>query len=196
MEHTSFCHCFNFGVSSFRVGIPRREIEKLYPATVQYNGSVKWDFPIIMQSHCPLNLTYFPWDEQNCEFIFNSWAYDTHALDLYNLTASGGLGNAAPDGEWKMKNFTVKRVVKNFPDPFAYVTYTLKLERKPLYYIVNLVLPCLFITFCGTLVFLLPPDSGEKVSMSVTMLLSSTVFLLVVADIMPTQSDVIPMIGK
>ena len=70
------------------------------------------------------------------------------------------------------------------------------LERKPLYYVFNLLMPCFSLTFCGILVFLLPPDCGEKVSMSVTMLLSSVVFLMAVADNMPVQSDAIPLMGK
>ena len=39
-------------------------------------------------------------------------------------------------------------------------------------------------------------DSGEKVSLSVTVLLASTVFLLMVADVLPPQSDVVPLVGK
>ena len=180
----------------FRVGQHRREIEKLYPAIIEYDGSVKWDFPIIQQSSCQLDITYFPWDRQECYLLFNSWTYDMSAMDFYNRTASGGLQNVLPDGEWLMQDFPVNRSIGYYPEPFALLRYTLKLERKPLYYMLNIVLPCVFITFCGMLVFLLPPDSGEKVSMSVTMLLSSTVFLIIVAEIMPAQSDTIPLIGK
>ena len=102
----------------------------------------------------------------------------------------------AGDGQWIFTDFPVVRTVGYFPEPFPNLTYTVKLQRKALYSLYNIVLPCVFITFCGMLVFLLPPDSGEKVSMSVTMLLSSTVFLLIVAESMPAQSDVIPLIGE
>ena len=46
------------------------------------------------------------------------------------------------------------------------------------------------------LVFYLPPDSGEKVSLGVTVLLALTVFLLIVAETMPPQSENIPLIGE
>ena len=46
------------------------------------------------------------------------------------------------------------------------------------------------------LVFYLPPDSGEKVSLGVTVLLALTVFLLIVAETMPPQSETIPLIGE
>ena len=44
-------------------------------------------------------------------------------------------------------------------------------------------------------VFLLPADSGEKVSLGVTILLSLTVFQLLVAEQMP-PSEQIPIIGE
>ena len=79
-----------------------------------------------------------------------------------------------------------------FPD----VTFWMVLERRPLYYLFNLMLPCIFITSTAMLVFYLPPESGEKVNMGVTVLLALTVFLLLVAESMPPQSKNIPLAGK
>ena len=102
----------------------------------------------------------------------------------------------AGDGEWVFEDFPVERRVDYYPEYYPSLLFTVKLQRKPLYYLFNLALPATFITFCGLLVFLLPPESGEKVSMSVTMLLASTVFLMLVAESMPVQSDTVPLIGK
>ena len=41
----------------------------------------------------------------------------------------------------------------------------------------------------------MPSDSGEKVTMGITTLLSMTVFLMLVAENMPPTSDVLPLIG-
>ena len=68
--------------------------------------------------------------------------------------------------------------------------------RKPLFYMFNLVLPAVFITATTILVFYLPAASGEKVSLGVTVLLALTVFLLMVAESTPPQSDSIPLMGK
>ena len=46
------------------------------------------------------------------------------------------------------------------------------------------------------LVFCLPPESGEKVSLAVTLLLAMTVFLLVVMENIPSTSEVVPQLGK
>ena len=69
------------------------------------------------------------------------------------------------------------------------------MTRRPLFYVFNMILPSLLITLVGFLGFLIPPDSGEKISMGVTTLLSMTVFLMVIADSMPPNSDSVPLIG-
>ena len=43
--------------------------------------------------------------------------------------------------------------------------------------------------------FLLPPDSGEKVTLGLTVLLAFSVFMLLVAENMPPTSEYIPLIG-
>ena len=81
-------------------------------------------------------------------------------------------------------------------DPFPELTYYLVLQREHLYYQFNLILPCILITAIALLVFCLPPESGEKMSLGITVLLSLTVFLLMVADRMPATSETIPLIGE
>lgn len=46
------------------------------------------------------------------------------------------------------------------------------------------------------LVFLLPPDSGEKIALGVTVLLAFSVFMLAIAEKLPETSDSIPLIGR
>ena len=184
-------HFFVFSVSD-----TRRNLELLYPAIVSNDGTVRWNTPNILRSSCTLDVTYFPWDEQQCKLEFGSWTYDGNSLDITNNSHTGVMDFFLNDGEWEFTAFPAYRRVEYYPDPYPSVIFTVTLKRKPMYYLFNIALPCVFITFCGMLVFLLPPDSGEKVSMSVTLLLASTVFLLLVSEIMPPQSDVIPLIGK
>lgn len=51
------------------------------------------------------------------------------------------------------------------------------------------------ITLLATLGFILPVDSGEKVSLEVTVLLSLTVLQLLVADKLPPSAESTPWIG-
>ena len=46
------------------------------------------------------------------------------------------------------------------------ITFILTMRRKTLFYTVNLIIPCVGISFLTVLVFYLPADSGEKVMFS------------------------------
>lgn len=46
---------------------------------------------------------------------------------------------------------------------FTDITFNIKMRRKTLFYTVNLIIPCVGLTFMTVLVFYLPSDSGEKV---------------------------------
>ena len=81
-------------------------------------------------------------------------------------------------------------------EPYVDITYTIVLRRKPMFFTYNLVFPCVLLMAIGTLVFLLPPESGEKVSLSVTVLLAMTVYQLLIAETIPATSEVIPLIGQ
>ena len=70
------------------------------------------------------------------------------------------------------------------------------LKRKPLFYILNILLPCVMLSILQLSVFLVPPAAGEKVSLGVTVLLSFTVFLLMVSDNMPQTSISVPVMGE
>ena len=59
-----------------------------------------------------------------------------------------------------------------------------------------MILPSLLITLVSFLGFLIPSDSGEKISLGVSTLLSMTVFLMSISDSMPPNSDSVPLIGK
>ena len=81
-------------------------------------------------------------------------------------------------------------------EPYLDITFNITMRRKTLFYTVNLIIPCMGISFLTILVFYLPSDSGEKVSLSISILLSLTVFFLLLAEIIPPTSLVVPLLGK
>ncbi|XP_063600615.1 neuronal acetylcholine receptor subunit beta-3-like [Penaeus indicus] len=64
-----------------------------------------------------------------------------------------------------------------------------------MYSVVFFVLPGNIINICALLVFLLPPDSGEKVSLSMNCLIAMMVFLMAVTMSIPSSPKV-PLIGQ
>lgn len=81
------------------------------------------------------------------------------------------------------------------PEPYIDITFVIIIRRRTLYYFFNLIVPCVLIASMAVLGFTLPPDSGEKLSLGVTILLSLTVFLNMVAETMPATSDAVPLLG-
>jgi len=79
---------------------------------------------------------------------------------------------------------------------FSDITFNLTMRRKTLFYTVNLIIPCVGISFLTVLVFYLPSDSGEKVTLCISILLSLTVFFLLLAEIIPPTSLAVPLLGK
>ena len=72
----------------------------------------------------------------------------------------------------------------------------MELERKSQYTIINVLIRIILLSIMDLLVFWLPPESGEKVSLGITVLLSFSVFLLVVDERLPRTSDTVPILSK
>ena len=51
-------------------------------------------------------------------------------------------------------------------NPFVDLTFTIRIRRRRLYYLFNIVAPCMLFAMLGVFTFTLPPDAGEKISFS------------------------------
>ena len=166
---------------------------------VTNDGNITWLSMVIFRSSCAIDVKYFPFDEQNCSMLFASWAYDGFQVNLQKVGDDGDLSNYITNSEWKLNKLYAERNVVYYSccaEPYPDVTYLINIERKPLFYVFNMMLPCVMITMVALLGFYIPSDSGEKVTMGITTLLSMTVFLMLVAESMPPTSDVLPLIGR
>ncbi|XP_040053031.2 neuronal acetylcholine receptor subunit alpha-7a [Gasterosteus aculeatus] len=153
--------------------------------------------PGILKSSCRMDLRWFPFDVQKCELKFGSWTYGGWSVDLKLLQAD--TSSYIPNGEWDLVEIKGQRNEHTYvccEEPYPDITYTLVMRRRTLFYGLNLLLPCVLISTLALLVFLLPADSGEKISLGITVLLSLAVFMLLVAEIMPATSDSVPLLAQ
>lgn len=166
---------------------------------VKHGGSCLYIPPGIFKSTCKIDITWFPFDDQHCDMKFGSWTHDGNQLDLILNSESGGdLSDFITNGEWYLIGMPGKKntiIYACCPEPYVDVTFTIQIRRRTLYYFFNLIVPCVLISSMALLGFTLPPDSGEKLTLGVTILLSLTVFLNLVAEKIPTTSDAVPLIG-
>ncbi|CAF1595717.1 unnamed protein product [Rotaria sp. Silwood1] len=183
-------------------------------AFVYPSGAVVWNPPMIYKSSCSINVQYFPFDEQVCSLKFGSWTHDGNQLNLShivynNIEMTHSLNNYRsqgvffhnyyPNGEWEIIHAPAKRNQKSYTcclEPYYDITYILVLKRKTLFYIVHLIIPCVGISLLTLIVFYLPSQSGEKIVLCISIELALTVFFPLLADLIPSTSIIIPLLGK
>uniref|UniRef100_A0A8C2FF77 Cholinergic receptor, nicotinic, alpha 4a n=1 Tax=Cyprinus carpio TaxID=7962 RepID=A0A8C2FF77_CYPCA len=174
-------------------------VTHLTKAHLFHDGRVTWIPPAIYKSSCSIDVTFFPFDQQNCTMKFGSWTYDREKIDLIRTADSADRTDYWESGEWTISSAVATYNLKQYEccsEVYADITYSFIIRRLPLFYTINLIVPCLLISCLTVLVFYLPSDCGEKVTMCISVLLSLTVFLLLITEIIPSTSLVIPLIGE
>lgn len=186
------------------------EVTLMTKAILHPDGKVVWEPPAIYKSSCMIDVEFFPFDIQQCIMKFGSWTYDGNQVDLVHLCVSESTSTEViqkgidfrdfyPSVEWDILEGSAQKHYKRYiccPSPFPDITFNITMRRKTLFHTVNLIIPCVSISFLTVLVFYLPSDSGEKITLCISILLSLTVFFLLLADIIPPTSIVVPLIGK
>lgn len=168
-------------------------------AVVSSDGSVEWNAPAILKSACEMNPLKFPFDVQTCVLKFGSWSFHGNQLNVVINEEEADTGVYESSGEWALVSMPARREVTYYPccpEPYPVVSYDVILRRSPLFYVMNLLLPCILLSAMILLGFCLPPDAGERITLTITVLLSLTVFQLLVAETLPPTSDVVPFICK
>uniref|UniRef100_A0A8C9EHS2 Cholinergic receptor nicotinic beta 4 subunit n=1 Tax=Pavo cristatus TaxID=9049 RepID=A0A8C9EHS2_PAVCR len=184
-----FNDIFNYADGTYEVSLYTNAI-------VQNNGSIRWLPPAIYKSACKIEVKHFPFDQQNCTLKFRSWTYDHTEIDMVLKTSMASMDDFTPSGEWDIVALPGRRTVNPLDPNYVDVTYDFIIKRKPLFYTINLIIPCVLITSLAILVFYLPSDCGEKMTLCISVLLALTVFLLLISKIVPPTSLDVPLIGK
>ncbi|XP_071830991.1 neuronal acetylcholine receptor subunit alpha-10-like [Apostichopus japonicus] len=165
------------------------------------NGIVSLGTPLIMSTLCPLKVQYFPFDTQVCAFRF--LPSNQYADILYLSTLPARDVSDISSLQWSITNITAHNWTLAFRDfspsiPIANTSvgvFCLFLQREPSYYVKTLMVPSSLLCIISFVAFLAPPDSGERISLGVSMVLGLTVFQLLVADILPPYGDQSPILS-
>ncbi|XP_053861377.1 acetylcholine receptor subunit epsilon isoform X5 [Malaclemys terrapin pileata] len=234
-------------------------------------GAMYWLPPAIYRSTCAIEVTYFPFDWQNCSLVFQSQTYSANEVELQlsineetsrpfdeididpaAFTGMGGwergclpappeqtpkgaggvshsssqgqmsarfppvgvspkgrgvlptaptASHPAENGEWAIRHRPAWKVLH--PElgrealGFQEIRFSLIIQRKPLFYIINIIVPCVLISSLVVLVYFLPAQAGgQKCTLSISVLLAQTVFLFLIAQKIPETSLSVPLIGK
>ncbi|XP_069618312.1 acetylcholine receptor subunit epsilon-like [Ranitomeya imitator] len=178
---------------------------------VYSNGYMYWLPPAIFRSTCSVDVKYFPFDWQNCSLVFRSKTYNAKEVDLQLALDDEGVKKIewvdidpeafTENGEWAIKHRPARKVINKAYTPedveYQEIRFYLIIQRKPLFYIINVIVPCVLISSLVVLVYFLPAKAGgQKCTVSISVLLAQTVFLFLIAQSVPETSLSVPLIGK
>lgn len=148
-----------------------------------HDGTAIWTPPIIMKTTCGIDITLFPFDSQTCVIYMNSWMTIPSEVTLFAAHREGDMTYYQENGEWDMESVSIAEVGGSV------LKISIKLKRKPIFLVVNIILPIVFLGIINPLVFILPVECGERISYAITVLLSFAVFLTLVSDRLPESSE-------
>ncbi|KAM5149493.1 acetylcholine receptor subunit epsilon [Callospermophilus lateralis] len=173
-------------------------------------GYVSWLPPAIYRSTCAVEVTYFPFDWQNCSLIFRSQTYNAKEVEfVFAVDEDGQAVNKididtvafTENGEWAID--FCPGMIRHYDSGSADgqretdVIYSLIIRRKPLFYVINIIVPCVLISGLVLLAYFLPAQAGgQKCTVSINVLLAQTVFLFLIAQKIPETSLSVPLLGR
>ncbi|XP_060561279.1 neuronal acetylcholine receptor subunit beta-4-like [Ruditapes philippinarum] len=159
-------------------------------ADVKSNGVVTiWPYRIYTVA-CKISIKQFPFDTQDCVFDFLSWTNPSTILVLNSSYKMLDMTYFSESGEWDLIQSNINHERRPYGnDSWDHLKFFLKLKRKYLFHILNVVLPVVSISMLNIACFLLPSEGGERVTLSISVFLTLAVFLTVVNSYMPESSD-------
>ncbi|CAC5395357.1 CHRNB2 [Mytilus coruscus] len=129
---------------------------KFIHAEVDYDGLVLWKPFHVFDSKCKLDSTYFPFEKQSCNIDFIAWAFDDSEVYLEVGTDGVNTEDATDsNGQWEL----VSSSIVSFSDEgVSQVRATLVIKRKPLFFIINIILPIVLLSVLNIFTFQIPAD--------------------------------------
>ena len=154
--------------------------------TYTNSGHAAWAPEGLFNVVCDVNIKFFPFDIQTCKItVYVSDAYYTE-VNLEPLFNGVTLELYYPNMEWDLVDTYIDE--KTIYIGVKLVTIALRLRRRMAYLMYTVVAPLMLLSILNVGVFLVPVDTGEKGSISVTIFLSYGVFISTISDQLPHHS--------
>lgn len=166
-----------------------------YYLSVTSDGLVRWLPFQVFESKCAIDITFFPFDDQTCYITVHSWSFSKYEVNVTHFDDFPvKFYDFVENSVWSIVSTGSSASPESEVD--SEVTFILHLRRKPLYYVMNLILPVVLLGVLNLLVFVIPADAGEKMSFAMTVFLSFAVFLSIISMQLPVNSEKTSLVGS
>ena len=148
------------------------------------SGEISIVLPNILTFTCRLDMTLYPFDEHYCTISLMDITFTSNLMALDTSMDRALSERYGVAGEWDLVSVEVENVtsrVHGNTNP----KFVLHIRRKTTFYAVMLIVPLVLTSYLNVLVFLLPPDLGDKSSYLVTLTISMSVFASFFNDNIP-----------
>ncbi|XP_071109931.1 neuronal acetylcholine receptor subunit alpha-7-like [Haliotis cracherodii] len=155
---------------------------------LESSGTIVWFPGDFYKTYCKIDVRHYPFDTQSCKMILQPLSCEKKIVNLDLAPIPVSLRKYDENGEWELCDIVPQKVWVDKARHFR-VDYTLNMKRKTLFYAVNMILPIVFLSLLNSLVFAVPANSGEKITLCISVMLSYAVFLTLANDALPENSD-------
>ena len=159
---------------------------------LQNDETTFWNSPTTFTTSCKLDVSDFPYDTQLCTLKFGPWNSDITLLNMTADTMALTTDKYIASSEWELLSIKKRRNSNKYAccvHPFTDVTISLEIRRKPLFYWFNLVIPYGFLLLCLWVGYFVPPQSGERISLSLVILLAFSIIVQATSSYLPRSNE-------
>ena len=151
-----------------------------------YDGHATWIHVGKYNMVCHVTIQFYPFDKQRC--VINVFVSDAFLTEVVLVPAVDAVGTQSFDEntEWKLVGFYT--YISEYVIGTRYNVIVLELERRTAFILFTVISPLILLSVLNVCVFLIPVDSCEKASTSVTIFLSYGVFVSAIRDELPHNS--------
>ncbi|THD25858.1 Neuronal acetylcholine receptor subunit alpha-6 [Fasciola hepatica] len=168
--------------------------------TVNWEGEVTWMHGAVLDTTCPLDVSFFPFDYQTCFLILTPWQSSEQQLLLRPFSHGSAVDNSyLPNSnvsEWEIQSvhFSSKKYRSDLNVTYQYVSIGIHLKRQPLYFVVLVLVPFSMLSALACLIFTLD-DTGDRLSVALSLVLSMTMYVVIVSSNAPRSMRTLPVLG-
>ena len=165
---------------------------------LRYDGKHQTYIPLIIPTACALDLSTFPFDEQTCSIMFSAWTSDETRIK-YIHREKFHKGSYTESKAWELLSGNIQVTSTKYEccaNPFSGVVLEIKLRRVSLFYGIILLFPITMAWIPILLGFVAPTATGERISFSISVLLTLVFYIEVANKALPKSSNHIPLFGQ
>lgn len=153
--------------------------------TGHYDGKTVWRPPVILEAGCSVNVLNYPFDSQNCSIDIIPWDFLETEIKLVTTRSYVDIELYEQNLVWDLVKTEVET---SSVDGMSMISFKIDLRRRPMWYIIVMIIPVLLLGVLTTFSFYIPIPEG-RVGFAMLAFLTFSVFLILIGDNIPKSSD-------